>query len=135
MKRSVVKAAVVGLSMLCATAMVQAQGNVEYGKREYQSNCAACHGTEGRGNGPYNMFMTQKSVPDLAVLARNSDGGFPYQRVQQMIDGREQSALGETRDMPIWGARYAAVPTYNPELYAALRIAALIEYVEQLQVK
>ena len=141
MTRSMIKAALVGLSLLCGTGMVLAQGKVDFGKREYESNCASCHGVRGKGDGPYNPYLN-KSSADLTVLAKKNGGVFPYQRLYEVVDGRETVALHGPRDMPVWGADYVAkaagdyidVP-YDPELYVRTRVSALLDYVNRLQVR
>jgi len=142
MKRSLMKAAVVGLSMLCGSGMVLAQSKGDFGKREFDSNCAACHGSKGRGDGPYNPFLMQRTSSDLTVLTKNNNGVFPYERLYQVIDGRQAVAQHGPRDMPIWGADYLAqaagyymdVP-YDPEWYVRMRIIALLDYINRMQMK
>jgi mono/diheme cytochrome c family protein len=142
MNHSVMKAVVAGLSTLFATGMVMAQGKFDFGKREYDSNCAACHGIKGKGDGPYNPFLTQKTSSDLTLLSKKNGGVFPYQRAYEIVDGRQAVAAHGERDMPIWGADYIAksagdymdVP-YDPELYVRMRITALLDYLNRMQVK
>ena len=38
---------------------------IEQGKMLYADQCASCHGTEGKGDGPAARFMSQE-VPDLS---------------------------------------------------------------------
>lgn len=38
---------------------------IERGKMLYADQCASCHGTEGKGDGPAARFMSQE-VPDLS---------------------------------------------------------------------
>jgi mono/diheme cytochrome c family protein len=76
------------------------------GKSEFQSSCATCHGIDGEGKGP---LSTQLKVPptDLTVLAKKNNGVFPFEAVYEVIDGRKEVAAHGTRDMPIWGNRFA----------------------------
>lgn len=67
---------------------------------------------------------------------------FPYQRVYEVIDGRQAIGAHGPRDMPIWGARYQTAAAgyymdvpYDPEAFVRTRIAALAEYVYRLQAK
>jgi mono/diheme cytochrome c family protein len=136
------KAVVAGVSLLCATGMVMAQGKVDFGKREYDSNCAGCHGIKGKGDGPYNPFLTSKTSSDLTTLSKKNQGVFPYQRVYEVVDGRQAVAAHGPRDMPIWGADYlvqagayyADMP-YDPEMYVRTRIMALLDYLVRIQAK
>lgn len=130
-----------------ATALAQPRGpaqprdaRVDFGKREFESNCAVCHGTNGRGQGPV-VELLRKSPPDLTVLAKNNNGVFPMSRLYEVIDGANVPSHG-SRDMPIWGqdyrvqaAEYYQDVPYDPESYVRARILALLEYINRLQVK
>ena len=145
MRNVVTTAAMVGIALVCTTsaALAQAkpQAKFDFGAREYQSSCAVCHGTSGKGDGPYKPFQT-KSPSDLTTLAKANNGVFPYQRVYEVIDGRKPVGAHGPSDMPIWGARYLAeaggyymdVP-YDPEAFVRTRITALVDYVYRLQAK
>lgn len=123
-----------------ACGAVQAQGTpADFGKLEYESNCANCHGLDGTGNGPYNALL-QRSAPDLTQLAKRNNGVFPLSRVYDVIDGA--GAGHGSREMPIWGldykiraAEYYMDTPYNPEVYVRTRILALVEYLNRLQGK
>lgn len=118
-----------------------AKDKLDFGKREYDSNCAACHGKLGKGDGPY-AGIVEKRISDITTLAKRNGGVFPFARVHEIVDGREVVKVHGTRDMPIWGADYLAkkdegyfdVP-YDPEAYVRARIVALVDYVYRLQVK
>ena len=79
----------------------------EIGKQEFTSHCAGCHGIDGKGNGPFVEFL-KTSPGSLTTLAQRNEGVFPYRRVYEVIDGTSQVAGHGTRDMPVWGERYAA---------------------------
>jgi mono/diheme cytochrome c family protein len=119
------------------------------GKAEYHSSCASCHGIDGKGNGPVGADL---KVPpsDLTVLARKNNGVFPFNSVYETIDGRKAVIAHGTRDMPIWGDRYAPEPTkgliprpsenilslfYDPEAIVRMRIIAVIDYLNRIQEK
>lgn len=127
--------------MIAAPCSALAADKVDVGKREYEANCAGCHGATGKGDGPYNAFLN-KSSSNLTVLAKNNGGVFPIARIYEVIDGRQQVPAHGQRDMPIWGADYMVkaaeyyvdVP-YDPESYVRARILALIEYINRLQAK
>jgi cytochrome c len=53
--------------LLAASASVLAASAVsaerlDIGKREYESNCVACHGVAGKGDGPFNEFLRVKVI-------------------------------------------------------------------------
>lgn len=126
---------------LCTTVAWAQGGKGDFGKREYESNCAVCHGLKGKGDGDYKPWLT-KSPSDLTTLAKANQGVLPHQRIYEVIDGRQAVAAHGSRDMPIWGNDYLAkgradymdVP-YDPEAYVRSRISALIDYINRLQVK
>ena len=132
--------AVLGAAMICAAGASHAQAGIDIGKREYVFNCGGCHGETGKGDGPYMTYM--KRPADITQLAKKNNGVFPVSRVYEVIDGRQEVAAHGPRDMPIWGMDYQAkagayymdVP-YNPEGYVRVRILALIEYLDRLQVR
>ena len=130
------------LMTLALTAAFAGDKPVDVGKLEYEGACAACHGTDGRGGG---IVASQMSVrmPNLTQLASTNRGVFPFDRVYQVIDGREQIKAHGTRDMPVWGQafrRQSSVyfqnyPAEDQESNARSRILALTEYVYRLQAK
>ena len=113
----------------------------DFGKREYDSNCASCHGLKGKGDGPYKPFLT-KSPSDLTTLSKRNAGIYPFHSVYAIIDGRQDVAGHGPRDMPVWGAQYSLksaetymeVP-YPPEAYVRSRILALTEDISRVQAK
>jgi mono/diheme cytochrome c family protein len=140
MKRKTVGTVLLGLAAICAAGAAHAQTGLDLGKREYVFNCGGCHGETGKGDGPYMTFL--KRPADITQLAKKNNGVFPVSRVYEIIDGRQDVAAHGPRDMPIWGRDYQAkageyyvdVP-YNPEVFVRVRILALIEYLDRLQVR
>ena len=53
----------------------------------FRAHCAACHGPEGKGNGPVGAALKTKPA-DLTMLAKNNGGKFPTQRIQKGHFGR-----------------------------------------------
>lgn len=118
-----------------------AQKKFDFGKREYDAQCAVCHGKTGDGLGPYAGILDTK-ISDLRILAKNNNGVFPFQHVYELMDGRKTVKAHGPTDMPIWGDRYLAraeeyyldVP-YDMESVVRTRILALTEYLNRIQVK
>lgn len=128
-------------AFLIAPAFAQTKGEkVDAGKREFESNCASCHGVSGKGNGPLANLL-KKSPPDLTLLAKNNNGVLPVARLYDVIEGADVEAHGG-RDMPVWGKayrlqageHYGEVP-YDPEAYVRGRILLLIDYLNRIQAK
>ena len=122
-KSLMVTSAVIGF-ITCASAQ---DNNV--GKIQYQSSCAACHGADAKGDGPVSKELKTRPA-DLTVLAKNNNGVFPYDRVFQMIDGRNSTVASHgTREMPIWGYRFGPPQAYRFKA----RVVAVIDYIKSLQ--
>jgi mono/diheme cytochrome c family protein len=130
---------VVACAAALACGALMAQPGKDPGKREYDSNCANCHGLDGKGKGPYVEWLT-RSPPDLTTMAKRNGGVYPITRVNDVIEG---AGPGHgSRDMPIWGQRYSVqaadyyvdVP-YNQEAFVRARILWLVEYLNRLQAK
>lgn len=146
MKRSMLSMAVVTALVLGASGVASAQGKgkSDWGKKEFESKCAVCHGVSGKGNGSYQELL-KIPAPDLTVLKKNNGGVFPFDRVYGVIDGRESVRSHGDSEMPIWGkelqgektraAEYYADTPYDMEIYARGRILALIDYLNRLQMK
>ena len=144
MQHSTSKACLLSAAMLCASSVALAQSVADFGAREYQANCASCHGPAGEGGGPYASVFMKTPPSDLTTLAARHGGAFPIQHVYETIDGRgpEIQAHGP-RHMPIWGADYLATGSehvlyypelsYYPELYTRNRILSLIDYLYRIQ--
>ena len=117
---------------------------IDVGEMEYLSSCAPCHGREAKGKGPLSNQL--KAAPgDLTQLAKNNGGVFPFNSVYEKIDGRQEVKAHGTREMPIWGYRYAPFPiaadqAFNrnlpdPEPMIRERILSLIDYLYRIQDK
>jgi mono/diheme cytochrome c family protein len=149
MKRTTVLAALASAAIVLTPLLAEAQRTFDLGKREYESNCAVCHGATARGDGPYMRFMafTARGVSDLTEIAKRNGGTFPFQKVYESIDGTQELEAHGPRDMPIWGKDYLRqareayrdehymMTPYDPELYTRTRILALTDYLARLQVK
>jgi mono/diheme cytochrome c family protein len=128
--------------IIAATAVTTAVAadKVDLGKREYESNCIACHGRDLKG-GAYVDFL-KVSPPDLTLLSKKNGGVFPLERVYAVIDGRQEVKAHGPRDMPIWGrdyqikaGEYYVDMNYDPEAFVRGRIFALIDYLNRMQAK
>jgi len=150
MTRTRLLAALAGAALVLTPLLAGAQPRYDFGKHEYDSNCAVCHGPGARGDGPFMRFMTYKKTgtEDLTQIARRNGGTFPFQKVYEQIDGSLEVEVHGPRDMPVWGRDYRmlareaqrtydfdVVGPYNPELYARSRILALVDYLNRLQVR
>lgn len=143
MTKNVLVTSALSVALLGLSASVLAQPSTDFGKREYDSNCAACHGPKGKGDGPFvDLMYLGKPLPDLTTLAKRNNGVFPTARVYEIIDGRQEIKGHGPREMPIWGRDYLekmsdtfAVYPYDPEPIVRVRILALVDYIARLQAK
>jgi len=112
----------------------------EVGAMEYRRHCAACHGVDGKGDGPVAEYMTQEPA-DLTQLAKRYGGRFPTETVYRIIDGRNGLRPHGTEEMPVWGERYEAEalrgqplpPGVDPEFLVHARILSLVYYLDSIQ--
>jgi mono/diheme cytochrome c family protein len=104
------------------------------GQDLYQRFCAACHGAEGRGDGPVAATF-KVEVPDLTLLARRAGGVYPRERVVRIIDGRHILGAHGSRTMPVWGEDLSRLEAGNPDAERATRIVIdrLADYLGQRQ--
>lgn len=102
----------------------------------FAENCAACHGSGGRGDGPMAGNLTQ-ILPDLTTIARRNGGTFPRDQVMSIIDGYNRGSHFNAA-MPEFGAGDLG-PTIiveNPDGTGTpipARLLALADYLESLQ--
>jgi Cytochrome C oxidase, cbb3-type, subunit III len=104
------------------------------GKQLYLKFCAACHGEQGRGDGPVSSSF-RVEVPDLTLIARRHRGTYPRDLVERIIDGRHILGAHGTRTMPIWGQDLSRAAIGDPDAEAGVRtvITRLADYVWLLQ--
>jgi len=103
------------------------------GKEMFNSYCAACHGTDGKGNGPAAVAL--KTPPaDLTVLSKNNGGKYPALKVSSAIRGDINVPAHGSKEMPIWGHIFFEM-SGGHESEVVQRVANLDHYVESLQVK
>jgi mono/diheme cytochrome c family protein len=106
----------------------------ELGAALFLRHCAACHGEDGRGNGPAaGALRTQPA--DLTRIAARRGGAFPEGAIARFIDGRFAVQAHGTREMPVWGARLGErIPEAGvSEEVVRGQISVLVEYLESIQ--
>ena len=107
--------------------------NAVEGAKIFQYHCAACHGADGRGHGPTSVAL-KHPVPDLTVISQRSGGKFPYQRVKEIIEGKEPGLLAHgDREMPIWGPIFHEVE--SDQDWGEVRLEAITQHMESIQQK
>jgi mono/diheme cytochrome c family protein len=103
------------------------------GSRIFQYRCAACHGTDGRGHGPASLTL-KHAAPNLTLIAKRNGGGFPYQQVKEVIEGKQQSPLAHGyRQMPLYGPIFHDIE--SDQDWGEVRLDAITRQVESMQQK
>ena len=113
------------------------QGYVTFsGEALFQQFCSACHGPEGRGDGPVASSMSV-IVPDLTRLSQRHDDRFPAAEVREIIDGRSVVIAHGTRFMPVWGYEFWIEEGADivAEEEAHIMIDRLVDYLRSIQDK
>jgi mono/diheme cytochrome c family protein len=102
------------------------------GQEMFNTYCAVCHGTSGRGDGPASGEF--KIAPaNLTLLAKNHNGAFPEAYVAQVIEtGPRDAKAHGSKDMPVWGKLFASL---GDDASVKLRVHNLTEYIATLQAK
>jgi mono/diheme cytochrome c family protein len=131
-----------GICLLAISGIAFAQEDIAtqaIGKREFQKNCAACHGLGGKGDGPFVEFL-KMTPPDLTQIRKNNEGIFPHTTIYDWIRDPERIRAHGTRDMPVWGERYSQEiiekygPYYSgPGSSVSERILELVFYLATIQ--
>jgi mono/diheme cytochrome c family protein len=127
MKRLRIEALILAVATVCLP--VAGHSQRLDGKRAYLNLCASCHGRSAQGDGPVAAHLNRKPA-DLTNLAAANGGVFPFERVYQVLDGRRDTRVHGTREMPVWGM----ASRISPALYRA-RTRAIVEYLVGLQGK
>jgi len=98
----------------------------------FATHCASCHGVNAEGDGRVAPLMNI-AVPNLRTLTQRSGGTFPTEAVAAYIDGRTPAAPHGSRTMPVWGDFLLIPGEKGGEELVRARIAALVEFIRQLQ--
>jgi mono/diheme cytochrome c family protein len=105
--------------------------DADLGKMNYESHCAACHGQNGKGDGPVSVELRTKPS-DLTLIAKRNGGVFPADVLYRIIDGRRTIRAHGTYEMPVWGFVFQRS---DPEDVARNHILAIIAYLKSIQLK
>ena len=103
------------------------------GKEMFNSYCAVCHGTDGRGNGPAASAL-KTAPPDLTALTQKAGGKYPAAHVASVIRGQATLASHGNEDMPVWGPLFSSI-SQGHQGEVQQRVANLVNYVGTLQPK
>jgi mono/diheme cytochrome c family protein len=126
------------LAVLMFTFPIRSADAASTGKQDFDTNCASCHGVDGKGHGQALYVIPQVKPPDLTLLSKANGGVFPTDRVYKSIDGRNGIPSHERFDMPFWGTTFQREgQEFTPASEAAVRarITKIVAYVKSIQQK
>ncbi len=147
-KRIVLTGAVLALPIVAVTVAVSQDNQTQIkkvpapvvspasGEKMYRAYCGACHGNDGKGDGPAAAAL-KEPVPDLTTLAQRHNGKYPASYVDTVLHfGVEGNPAHGSKDMPIWGPVFRSMASpASSNASETMRIAGLNQYLETLQVK
>jgi mono/diheme cytochrome c family protein len=107
---------------------------VRVGHQHFVRYCSACHGVEGRGDGPAAAAL-QPPPADLTRIAQRRGGHFPAPEIAAYIDGRTWVPAHGQREMPVWGERLKEIAGGGllGEVVAQSQIWFLLQYLQSMQ--
>jgi len=124
-----------GAALLWAQPLSQMPGeSASAGQQYFVRYCSACHGIEGQGDGPAAPALRTPPA-DLTRIAQRRGGRFPSADIAALIDGRTAVPAHGSRDMPIWGERFATMGgggTVGEEVVRG-NLLVLVEYLQSIQ--
>lgn len=111
-------------------------GDAARGEALYMNHCVACHGIEGRGEGPMTPILMIRPT-DLTRLAATNGGVFPTFRVIARIDGRDP-LVAHGSPMPVYGDFFEGRgvtlrPAEGPPIMTSQPVADLLAWIEGIQ--
>jgi mono/diheme cytochrome c family protein len=109
------------------------ESEVTSGKQMFQDYCAACHGMDGKGNGPAASALACKPLPDLTTIAKRNNKKSAEPQVRSVLEFGAPSKAHGTPEMPIWGPMFRSLSGGSG--IVQLRIKNLSDYVDSIQEK
>jgi len=101
------------------------------GRDIYMDRCSACHGDDGKGNGP--AVGALKIAPgDLTLLAKRNGGLFPSERVKNIVGDWVDITAHGSRETPIWGDVFHPKNAADQQI-ANDRFKSLVSYLASIQ--
>ena len=120
------------LLLLLSVVSVNA-GEEHPGRPLYLRYCAACHGRQGRGDGPVAPALGEKPT-DLTQLAAMHGEEFPLKAVVDAIDGTRTVRAHGVSEMPVWGEVFLPDRASPKEKVAGRgKMIAIADYLRSLQ--
>jgi len=119
--------------LFAGSALAAGNDDVRDGQKYFVRYCAACHGTDGSGDGPVAKSLA-KPPANLRLLSDKYGSPLPAAKLADFIDGRDAVRAHGTADMPVWGERlYAMGAGERGELGISETIGKIVAYLETIQ--
>ena len=122
--------------VVLATPLGQVAALAEPGAELYRRYCGACHGPEGKGDGPVAPALGERPT-DLTQLAKENGDSFPFDQVVDAIDGTASVRAHGVSEMPVWGEVFRARSTWPVERHIDARgkIVLITEHLRSIQAR
>lgn len=135
MKRRLIPLLLAPLALAACVEHQEADTSMEAGAAIFETDCAACHGVDGKGAGDFGTELFTVP-PDLTTLSAQAGGVFPRDYIMGVIDGFDRGTHFSAA-MPEFGAGDLG-PTVNVEVEGLgtpvpSKLLALAAYIESLQ--
>jgi cytochrome c553 len=102
------------------------------GRDLYGLYCAACHGRDGKGNGPAAVNL-RTAPANLTGIAARHDGTFPRDEIRAVIVGDRSSRIAEhvSDDMPVWEPIFRGLDPN--ERVNRVRVENILDFIKSIQ--
>jgi mono/diheme cytochrome c family protein len=100
-------------------------------KEMYTEYCAACHGADGKGNGPAASEFKQPPT-NLTTLSKKNNGDYPADKIYLTLKFGTNTPAHGTLKMPIWMDLFRSLDSSDG--FSKLRMHNLVEYIRTIQV-
>lgn len=120
------------LALLISTTAFAQTPPADNGRALFFTYCTSCHGADARGGGPLADLLRSRPS-NLTEYAVRNRGIFPAERLQRIIEGKDQSVRSHgSFEMPVWGDAFRKREGLNEEGVRA-RIEAIVRYLSSIQ--
>lgn len=122
----------IAIAVLTSAPVSAQTGQPDGDRASFLTYCASCHGADGRGGGPVAEELRSRP-PSLTQFAVRNGGVFPAERIQRIIDGRDQSIRAHgSFEMPVWGDAFRRRDGINEDAVRR-RIESIVRFLREIQ--
>ncbi len=100
------------------------------GDQLYKEFCAACHGADGKGNGPATSAL-KNNPTDLTQITRHNSSKYPDAKMHDIILGTQAIAAHGNNEMPVWGDVFKSISAN--QTFGEMRVDMLVKYLQSIQ--